>query len=46
MILKLKLREDYKVFVDLVLLSTYNLRTVYVLVNITIRLKLVIKLFV
>jgi len=34
------------VFVNLVLLSTYNLRAVYVLINITIRLKLAIKLFV
>jgi len=34
------------VFVDLVLLSTYNLRIVYVFVNIVIRFKLVIRLFV
>ncbi len=33
-------------FVDLVLLSTYNLRAVYILVNITIRLKLAVRLFV
>jgi hypothetical protein len=34
------------VFVDLVLLSTYDLRAVYILVNIAIRLKSAIKLFV
>ncbi len=33
-------------FVDLVLLSTYDLRAVYILVNIAIRLKSAIKLFV
>ncbi len=33
-------------FVDLVLLSIYNLRIVYILVNIAIRLKLVVRLFV
>ncbi len=33
-------------FVDLVLLGTYNLRTVYILINIVIRLKLAVKLFV